>query len=135
VFESDDLCALRAQDAAQQDRFFVRCTLPVSLLDHAGEITRWGVWAEVSGPDSKIIYDYWDDPAQPEQPAMEAQLANDIPGYPPTVGLRMRLRMRGTTTRPELVFAPDQSHPFALECRMGVTVQRVKEWLARIGAR
>jgi len=132
VFESDDLCALRARDATQQDRYFVRCLLPVPVRDH--EDTRWGVWAEVSGPDSKTIYDAWDDPRQAERPAMDAQLANDIPGYPPTVGLPMRLRMSGPTTRPQLTFAADQSHPFALECRAGVTVHRVKEWLARMGA-
>lgn len=133
VMESDDLCALRAQDATQDDRYFVRCTLAVPLVDHDGDVTHWGVWAEVNGPDSKLIYDLWDDPAQTEQPAMDAVLANNIPGYPPTIGLPLKLRMTGPKTRPSLVFAPDQSHPFALECRAGVTVHRVREWLARMG--
>lgn len=134
VMESDDLCALRAQDATQTDRYFVRCTLAVPLVDHDGEATHWGVWAEISGQDSKVIYDRWDDPAQAEQPAMDATLANNIPGYPATIGLALQLRMAGPTTRPKLVFAADQSHPFAVECRAGVTVDRVKDWLRRMGA-
>jgi hypothetical protein len=133
VIESDDLCALRAQDATQVDRYFVRCTLAVPLVDHDGVVTHWGVWAEVSGHDSKVIYDRWDDPAQMKQPAMDALLANNIRGYPATIGLRLRLRMAGPTTRPSVVFAAKQSHQFARECRAGVTIDRLKEWLGGMG--
>jgi hypothetical protein len=134
VIESDDLCALRAKKATQTDRYFVRCTLAVPLVDHDGAVTHWGVWAEVSGPDSNVIYDRWDDLAQAEQPAMDAVLANNIPGYPATIGLPLRLRMVSPTTRPSVALAPDQSHPFARECNAGVTIGRVKEWLGRMGA-
>jgi len=133
VMEGDDLCAIRAQDASQVDRYFVRCTLAVPLLDHGDQTVHWGLWAEVDGLDSKRIYDLWDDPDQAAQPAIDARLANNIPGYPATIGLPLRLKMTGPRTRPALVFRAQALHPFAAECRAGVAIDRVFEWLARMG--
>jgi hypothetical protein len=133
VMESDDLCAIRAQDSTQLDRYFVRCILPVRILDHGEDVTQWGLWAEVSGADSKVIYDRWDDPDQAAQPPFAGVLANTIPGYPATVGLRVRIRMTGPQTRPSIELAPDQTHPFVTECLNGVPIERVLVWLTSTG--
>jgi hypothetical protein len=131
VKEGDDLCVLRAASIGAEHRGFVRCVLPVSLLD-AEESTRWGLWAEVARADFHRIVETWSDPGQSELPAMEATIANRVPGYPETLGLPVTLRLTGPTTRPSLAFGADSIHPFALECRRGVCVHRVMEWLASI---
>jgi hypothetical protein len=126
VSESNDLCALRGVD--EPDRYFVRGVLPVRLLD-APDTTAWGLWAEVAEDDAKDIYDRWDDPDQAAHPAFEATLANQIPGYPDTLGLPLALRLTGPKTRPALAFAGSSIHPFVRECLAGVCVHRVMEWL------
>ena len=133
VMESDDLCAIRAQDSAQLDRYLVRCILPVRIVDHDGELTQWGLWAEVSAAVSKVTYDRWDDPDQATQPPLEGVLANNIPGYLATIGLPVRIQMNDPKSRPTLELAADAAHPFATECRNGVTIDRVLAWLSNMG--
>ena len=130
VLENDDICALRG-DGGAADRFFVRCTMPVRLLDGPGS-SRWGLWAEVASEDSVTIWNAWDDPNQAQVRPMQARLANRVPGYPDTIGLPASLQLTGPTTRPELSLAPESTHPFVRECRAGVGIHRVKEWLEAI---
>jgi len=70
---------------------------------------------------------------QADLPPVEALLPNQVPNYPETVGLPVTLRMTGPTTRPELAFDRSSIHPFALECRNGVCIHRVMEWLENVG--
>ena len=127
VRENDDICAVRG-DEASAGRYFVRCTLPVRLLDAPGT-SCWGLWAEVSEEDSRVIWEAWDDPDQARLPPMQATIANRIPGYPDTTGLPVVLRLTGPESRPELSLSTDSLHPFARECIAGVCTHRVMEWL------
>jgi hypothetical protein len=127
VLENQDICALRG-DGGHPNRYFVRCTLPVRLLD-APTTMRWGLWAEVAEKDSVIIWNAWDDPEQDKIPAMQASVANRIPGYPDTTGLPVLLRLTGPKSRPELSLRRDSPHPFVRECQAGVSIHRVREWL------
>jgi len=127
VFENDDLCALRGEGDAM-DRYFVRCTLPVRLLDAPGD-SAWGFWAEIAEADSATIWNAWDDPHQDRIPPMPARLANRVPGYADTIGLPVSLRLTGPKTRPELSFSRESLHPFVKECLDGVCIHRFKEWL------
>jgi hypothetical protein len=125
--ESDDLCALRGDDGFV--RCFVRCLLPVALIDAPGTIA-WGVWAEVDKDVLAIIRDRWSDPEQARQPPLEARLANRIPGAPDTIGLPLALQLTGPASRPRVTFRGESVHPFIRECRDGVTVHRAHEWLS-----
>ena len=127
VLENDDICALRSEGAGP-NRYFVRCVLPVRLIDSPGT-SCWGLWAEVSEEDSVVICNAWDDPEQSKIPPMQARVANRIPGYPDTIDLPVLLRLTGPTSRPELALMADSLHPFARECLAGVCVHRVKDWL------
>jgi hypothetical protein len=128
VMENDDICALRGNEG-DLNRYFVRCTLPVRLLDSCGD-TCWGLWAEVSEADSKIIWDAWDDPEQEKIAPIDARIANRIPGYLDTTNLAVSLRLTGPTSRPQLSLPDDSLHPFVRECLGGVCTHRVMEWLA-----
>jgi hypothetical protein len=135
IMESDDVCAIRAQPSTPYDRYFVRCTLAVPLLDHGTDEIQWGVWAEVGEQDARIIRQRWEDADQASEPPMPAVLANNVRGYPATMGLKLRLQLMGPDTRPTLVFEDGQEHPFVTECRSGVSVKRAKEWLAMVDPR
>ncbi len=132
IMESDDICAIRAQPSTPYDRYFVRCTMSVRLLEHGTADIQWGLWAEIGEKDALIIKQRWEDPEQMRQPPMAATLANNIPGYPLTMGLRLRLQLTGPDTRPSLTFEDGQDHPFVTECKSGVPVSRAKQWVARM---
>jgi hypothetical protein len=127
VLENDDICAVRGEHG-ERNRYFVRCTLAVRLLDAPGA-TRWGLWAEVNEEDSNVIYHAWDDPEQDKLPPMHARIANRVAGYPDTIGLPVALRLISPKSRLQLSLSSDASHPFAKECLAGVCTHRVMEWL------
>lgn len=127
VKESDDLCVLRAE-APERMQYFIRCVLPVKLLDR-DEPAMWGLWAEVSAVDFQTIRENWTNPDQASLAPMQAALANKVPGYPLTIGMVAALRLTGPTTRPSLELQSESNHPFAVEVRSGVTIHRLDQWL------
>jgi hypothetical protein len=129
VKESDDLCAIWARAEGDHHRYFVRGILPIRLLD-SPEGSAWGLWVEVAEPDFHVVVEKWSDPQQADLPAMQASLANTVPGYPDMIGLPANVRLTGPNTRPEIAFDALSIHPFVVECRNGVCVHRVAEWLA-----
>ena len=131
VKESEDLCAIWAGSDGDQHRYYVRCVLPVRLLD-SPEGSAWGLWVEVAEANFHLVVEKWSDPGQADLPAIEAALANSVPGYPDTIGLPANLRLTGPTTRPEIAFDASSIHPFVVECRNGVCAHRVSEWLAGV---
>jgi hypothetical protein len=131
VLQSNDLCSLEPA-ATEARRHFVRCTLPLQVTD-VPDTTRWGLWAEIAEKDATRVLELWDSVAQNQEPPFRANIANHIPGYPETLGLPVQMRLTGPTTRPELAFGTDVEHPLALECRSGVTVHKVMEWLKAMG--
>jgi hypothetical protein len=103
----------------------------VHLLDRDDK-TQWGLWVEVAEATSNRVVDLWSAPDVSSEPAFPARIANQIAGYPPTIGLGVAMRLTGPTTRPSLELHPDDTHPFAIECRRRVTTARVMEWLHAI---
>jgi hypothetical protein len=79
------------------------------------------------------VIELWKDPEQSKEPPFRAVISNRLPGYPETLGLPVKTRLTGPTTRPELAFAWYQRHPLAVECRSGVTSHRVMEWGRAMG--
>lgn len=128
VKENDDLCTIEGQNEGESTRSFVRCVLNVALLD-SEEATAWGLWAEVNEADFQLIVENWTNPLQDKLPPIPALIANRVPGYPDTTGLRVKLKLTGPTSRPQLFLENDSAHPFARECLNGVCSHRVMEWL------
>ena len=58
----------------------------------------------------------------------ECELANVIPSYVNTLGLRLYVHLTGPTSRPRLSFDADVTHPFVQECRLGVDARQELEW-------
>jgi hypothetical protein len=55
-------------------------------------------------------------------------LANVIPSYVNTLGLRLHVHLTGPKSRPRLSFDADVTHPFVQECRVGVDAHQALEW-------
>jgi hypothetical protein len=130
--DGDDLCIVRAGDGDEVRRYFLRAVLPVRITDR-GEDTRWGLWVEVPEANARRAWDLWNSPAQNHEPAFAGCIANRIPGYLDTIGLLVEVQLTGPTTRPRALFASTVDHPFAVDCRAGVTTHTVLAWLAGQG--
>ena len=101
-------------------RFFVRGVLeiPVSGEPHP---YAWGVWARVDEDHARAL-----EGGGAEGAAFPGRLANQLPGYPQTLGLEVVVRARGAERRPALTVA-GEAHPLGVEQRGGVYVERVLE--------
>lgn len=123
---TDDTCRLALPHSPE--RFFIRGTLPVQV-EGVDEGLHWGLWIEVDAKSFERVLELWSDENQRQEPPFTGVLANEIPLSPPTVGLPVYMRLTGPTTRPEFGFVDTTSHPFAVECRGGVTMHRAAEWI------
>jgi hypothetical protein len=123
-----NLCVIRPRDGAGP-RYFVRVLVPVQVHG-LSRPCRWGIWSEVSGEVFATVLRLWDDPDQCSHPPLQARLANDLEGYPPTSGLSGIFRFLDVKAIPFFAFDPAVEHPFVDDVRSGVAPGRVLEWLA-----
>ena len=130
VVENDDLCALKSADGAK--RFFLRGLITVPLRDaFPRQDVHWGIWAEIARADFDDVVWRWKQKRQSLHPLFKGTLANRVPRFPDTIGLRVEVQLTGPKTRPDFFFLDGQQHPFIEECRRGVTTHRAAEWLQK----
>jgi hypothetical protein len=126
---SDD-CRVRDADDSNR-RYFLRVLLPIPVRGEA-ETCNWGVWVEVSEAAFERTRELWDSPPseQAAEPVFPACLANELKGYPESLGLPGVVQLTGPTTAPRFTLAADVEHRLAQEQRDGVYPERVVEWLS-----
>ena len=108
-----------------QQQYFVRGRIVIPIVGHTDPFI-WGCWASVSRESFEQFGKLWDAPVREHEPPLPAQLANDNPIYPATVGLACNVVMKNARRRPSFeILSTD--HPIALEQRNGITLERVKE--------
>lgn len=118
--ESDDLCAIKP------DRFFIRGVLPlrVSGWDKPYNI---GLWVEVARATFERVLKLWEAPDQDGEPPFAAMIANEIPSFPPTIGLAVKLQLTGPASRPNIL-VPESEHPLHREQCLGINAHRANEY-------
>lgn len=111
-------------------RFFIR---GVVFIPVAGEEEpfAWGVWAAVSEAGFRRYEALYDDPRGDREPPFPGRVANQLPGYPQTLGLPVTIRLGAGGDRPSFT-VDDATHSLAAEQRGGVYVERVLEMLSPI---
>jgi hypothetical protein len=119
-FDSD-LCRLG-------ERYFFRGVLFVPFNEQAGEFG-WGVWVEVSEDAFQRYVALYDADGRSEPP-VSGTIANDIPTYPATLGLPVRVQFQTSSSRPIFLLAEDNEHPLAVEQAKGMSHRRYHEILA-----
>jgi hypothetical protein len=125
----DDWCRLRDR-AGNQEQFYLRVTLPVEVLGERRQL-HWGVWVEVTQSVYERVMDLWDDTNQAAEPPLPGTLANELPDYPSTLGLRGSIQLSGPSTAPRFFLEKQMDHLLAREQRSGVYPERALEWVSR----
>ncbi|MBW3572860.1 MAG: DUF2199 domain-containing protein [Gemmatimonadetes bacterium] len=110
------------------ERFFIRglVFIPVQGEEHPHA---WGVWAAVDEADFRLYDALYEDPERHREPPFAGRIANQIAGYPQTLGLPVTIRLGSGNDRPSFV-VEDAAHPLAAEQRGGVYVERVLEMVS-----
>jgi len=110
------------------ERFFVRGVLLIPVRGEKQPYA-WGTWAAVDEADFRRYRALYDDPDAHREPPFAGRIANQLPGYPQTLGLPVTIRLGGGSDRPSLT-VDDADHPLAVEQRDGVYLERVLEMLS-----
>jgi len=113
-----------------QKEFYVRGRIVIPVIGF-DEPFIWGCWALVSKESFERFGQLWSVEVREHEPPFPAEIANDIPLYPTTVGLACKVAMKNARKRPSFMIAPDD-HPLAIEQRNGITLDRVKEIAALV---
>jgi hypothetical protein len=109
------------------ERFFIRGVAWIPV--HGEEPWAWGVWAAVDEDHFRRYEALFDSPRDEHEPPFPGRIANQLPGYPQTLGLAVTIRPASGTRRPGFV-VNDAAHPLAAEQRSGVHLERVLEMLS-----
>jgi hypothetical protein len=124
----DDWCRLR-DASGQNQQWFLRVTLPFEVRGE-GRLLNWGVWVEVSETVYARVMELWEEENQASEPPLPAAMANELPGYPSTLGLQGTMRLQGRNTAPRFILQPELHHPLAAEQRSGIYPERALEWVS-----
>ena len=103
----------------------------IPFTDAPGEFA-WGMWVEVTR-EAHDLYVNGFDQDMSAQPRMAGRLANDIPAYPPTLGVTVDVQFQDAGSRPLLWFAASVSHALAHEQRGGISTRRQHDILSALG--
>lgn len=126
---SSDQCVI------EEEQWFLRglLTLPVAGSETPSEDDLvFGVWLSVSEGTFDRAVELWEEERRVRDPAYPGWLANDIPGFPPTVGLLARLKTMRVGKRPVVQLNAEDTHQLAVEVREGVSPERADELVAAV---
>lgn len=121
-----DLCLL-------DDRCFIRCILPVPLLEGEGAFC-WGAWAEVARASFDRYVELYDADGAAEPPH-DGRLANALSVYDQTLGVPVRIQFGDPTRRPVMSVGPDDQSLLARDQRVGISQARHHEIVAQLRVR
>jgi hypothetical protein len=114
------------------DRFFIRCVLKLPFNEQSGYYG-WGVWVELSESDFNRYLELYDKDGSSE-PTVSGLIANEIPYYPPTLGLPVMVQFQSSTSRPSVHLPATSTHPLVSEQSSGMDNQRYHEILVATGS-
>jgi len=121
---NSDLCQLG-------DRFFIRCLLKLPFNEQP-DYYGWGVWVEVAEPDFYRYVELYDKDGSAE-PRVPGAIANEMPGYPHSLGLHVFVQFQASTSRPSITVAA-KNHPLAAEQSNGIDNRRYHQILVATGS-
>ncbi len=114
-------------EADGERAYFVRVLLPIPVLGKAMPCC-WGIWARVDRRTFEEVRELWEDPAQLERAAWSGVIANQLSGYPGSLGLGGTLRFADVKQIPHFILLPEVVHSLATDQRIGVSQEQVREW-------
>jgi hypothetical protein len=116
---SSDQCVIDEQ------RFFMIGNLELPIIGSTEKFS-WDTWVELSRADFERAFNLWEQEGRESEPPYEGTFATLLPGYPPTVGLKVRVHTRPVGLRPFIEMLPSD-HPLAVEQRDGISLDRIQK--------
>jgi hypothetical protein len=86
----------------------------------------WGVWAEVSPKNFIRVNQLWHTPGRENEPPFSGWLNSDIFLFGSTINLEVDVHTQPVGQRPQFTLS-DPTHPFGIEQRAGITLERAQE--------
>jgi len=123
-----DMCSI---GAGKEREFFLRANVEFEVAG-AGDPLVFSAWVRLSPEDMIRLMQRWESPERNSDPAYLGVLANDLPGYPQTIGLEVEIHTGEVGERSRAVVTP-ADHPLADQQWEGMTsgqVQGIAEVLA-----
>lgn len=116
---TEDLCVI------DEEHFFIRGCLELPVLDGKQPFI-WGVWASLSKSSFQRCFEMWEQEGRESEPPFFGWLSTALPQYPETLNLKTHVHTRPIGQRPFIELEPTD-HPLAVEQRLGITMDRVRE--------
>jgi hypothetical protein len=113
-----------------QTFFFVRGCLEIPVQGES-EPFIWGVWVSLSRSSFDQFVGCFETAKRSHIGPFLGWLSAELPLYPSTENLKARVHLRNDGVRPYIELEPTE-HPFAVEQRRGMTVERVAEICSRL---
>jgi hypothetical protein len=119
---SSDLCQI-------DERYFVRCVLPIPLIFESNEFG-WGLWVETEWNDFER---YWKSDDRISESVVKGTLANCPPVYKRDMEeVELQFSEPILNQRPRAICLPNSRTELALEQRSGMSAERHHEVLAAL---
>jgi hypothetical protein len=119
VERSSDQCILDGK------HFFVLGNLDIPIRGSA-EPMSWTVWSTLSEQSFERASELWHTPGRETEPPYFGWLSNQIPGYPSTVNIKLRVHTQPLGIRPQLEVV-EEDHPLAADQEHGISEERASE--------
>ena len=116
-----DMCSIGAGDERE---FFLRANVELEVTGAQDPLV-FSAWVKLSPEDMARIVQRWELPERDSDPAYLGVLANDLPGYPQTIGLDVEIHTGEVGKRSRAVITP-ADHPLADQQWEGMTPEQVQ---------
>ena len=124
VVQGVDNCRLDNQ------RFFLRANLVFPVTDCAPLI--WSIWIEIEHRAYKRVLALWTESRRMSEPPTPGTLANEIPGYPPALGLPGHIMPAPPGSRAHFVLERSE-HLLCVDSHNGINRDRLESLMSRLG--
>jgi hypothetical protein len=116
---TEDHCILLGKD------YFIRGCIEIPVTSENDPFI-WGVWVSLSLDNFNREQRLRNDPQRTEEPPYFGWLSSRIQVYPDTLLLKVRVHSRRVGVAPSIELEPTD-HPLAVEQRIGIGLDRVRE--------
>src|SRR5688572_18562542 len=116
---TSDLCSIDGKD------FFIRGCLDIPIVGRPEKFS-WGAWCSVSRANFDKYREVFDQPQQAHVGSFFGWFSVRLPGYPPTLELKVMAHLRDERTRP-LLELQESAHPLSQDYRFGISEKRLQE--------
>ncbi len=125
-FANDPSSQLQSEVCVIQDQFFfIKGNVEITL-GTTGQIFNYTIWTTISKEHFQQTLKVWQNPRRVDLKPYPGEIANELVGYPNTIGLKVKIHTRKMGMRPFFELE-SVNHPLFMEQQKGVELLRVQE--------